>query len=155
MNIPGNYVVDFCYTLWIFISIYFYYSGIYVTNLDYVLGILAIVVGILIVPLRNHIHIIYGHTLNTIYLAIVSFFSHNIYLLGLNILMLFNIIVSRLVFHDCLFIKMRRSETATPASITITNMFNKLNGSYIYPTLLITSIYRLYKTINPNKLHKT
>ena len=49
----GEYIVDFCYMFFIVLSIYFYYNGIYKTKLDYILGILAIIIGLLVVFLEK------------------------------------------------------------------------------------------------------
>jgi hypothetical protein len=136
MKIHGEYIIDFCYIFFIGLSIYFYYNGIYKTRLDYILGTLAIVVGLLVVFFRNKIDMIFAHIFYSIYLILVSLFSNNYYLLGFNIIMLINIIVTRYLYDGCLLKKLRNKNS-------IDTVNHNINGDYYYSTLLFISIYRL------------
>ena len=143
MSIPGEYIIDVCYIFFIAISIYFFYSGVYQTNLDYILGTIAIITGLIVVPLRNYVHLIFGHMFYFIYLTTTSLFSNNKYLLGLNVVMLTNIILLRYLYDGCLLIKMRNNDLSNIFSDGISSISYYLNGNYIYPPLFGISAYRL------------
>lgn len=147
MKIPGEYVIDICYIFFIAISIYFFYIGIYETDLDYVLGTMAIITGLIVVPLRNYVHLIFGHMFYFIYLTTTSIFSNNKYLLGLNVVMLTNIILSRYFYSGCLLIKMRNNDLSNTFSDGISSISYYLNGNYLYPSLLGISTYRLINSL--------
>lgn len=139
----GEYIVDFCYMFFIVLSIYFYYNGIYKTKLDYILGILAIIIGLLVVFFRKKINLIFAHVFYSIYLVLVTLFSNNYYLLGLNVIMLINIILTRYFYDGCLLVKMREKISIDAVNYIIDIVFNYVNGDYYYLTLLFVSMYRL------------
>lgn len=141
--ISGEYIVDFCYMFFIVLSIYFYYNGIYKTKLDYILGILAIIIGLLVVFFRKKINLIIAHVFYSIYLVLVSLFSNNYYLLGLNVIMLINIILTRYFYDGCLLVKMREKISIDAVNYIVDIIFKYVNGDYYYSTLLFISIYRL------------
>lgn len=109
----------------------------------YVLGTIANITGLIVVPLRNYEHLIFGHMFYFIYLTTSSLFSNNKYLLGLNVVMLTNIILSRYFYGGCLLIKMRNNDLSNIFSDGISSISYYLNGNFIYPPLLGISAYRL------------
>ena len=143
MTIPGEFVIDICYIFFIAISMYFFYSGVYQTNLDYILGTIAIITGLIVVPLRNYVHLIFGHMFYFIYLTTTSLFSNNKYLLGLNVVMLTNIILLRYLYDGCLLIKMRNNDLSNIFSDFIGDYAVYFHGHLWYPPLLGISAYRL------------
>ena len=136
MKIDCEYIIDFCYIIFIGLSIYLYYNGIYKTRLDNIFGTLAIVIGVLVVFFRNKLDLIFAHVFYSIYLILVSIFSNNNYLLGFNVIMLINIIVTRYLYDGCLLKQMRNKNSVDTVN-------HNINGDYYYSTLLFISIYRL------------
>ena len=149
MKIPGEYIIDVCYIFFIVISIYFYYRGLYTSDLDYMLGFLAIFVGILVVPLRGYVNLIFGHLFYSLYLIFVTILSKNKYLLGFNVIMLINIILSRFLYSGCLLIQLRNDDKVSiPLNNIIVKFTNMWDGNYVYPSLLGISTYRFLNIIS-------
>jgi hypothetical protein len=144
MLIPGEFIVNFTFAMFIIIISFFYYNGILKTNLDYLLGIIAVIISVIIIFIKTELLMDFTHFMYCIYLILVSILSGNTYLLGLNVIMFFNIIISRHVYCGCLLAKQHKSHRSFSS---ISDFLDKhlflWDWKYIYPALMLLSFIRL------------
>ena len=120
---------------------YFKYIGALKSKLDYLLAILATIISTIILFVKHIWALDIAHFLYVfVYLYIVSFLSTNSYLLGLNVLMLVNIILSRFYYGECILNKKQKYK----GFFVNLNLYF-LNWDYKFPALLILSFYRFLK----------
>ena len=101
--ISSEKVIDITFSAFILFMIYFYFIRALKTTLDYILANLAIIISIIILFIKNNNIIDIAHFLYCVlYLLLVTFFSKNLYFLGLNILMITLILYSRKYYNICI-----------------------------------------------------
>lgn len=145
-----NLIINTCFGFFFGIMIYFKYQGILISKLDHILAALAILISIIILFFRSIQALDFAHFLYClIYLFTVSFLSNNVYLLGLNVIMITVILATRYYYQHCLINKKHESKGffADINSLVIKNL-KFWNWDYIFPILLVVSIYQLINYIS-------
>lgn len=140
---PNN-VLNICFSAFIIIMGIFYKLGFIKNSFDYYCAFIAVLISIIIlfsksIQLLDFSHFAYFG----LYFLPMALFSNNKYFLSLNILMLFNIILSRQYFHRCILNdKQNNKGFFYSISSTVYSYFDWF--SYYISALLIVTLIRLY-----------
>lgn len=147
MEKTKNIVINITFGFFMFYMIYLNNIGGLKTKLDFFLSLMAIMISILLLVSKNIIILDFVHFLYTfVYLFTVSFISKNIYLLGLNILMLLVIIFTRYYFSNCILNeKQNNTGFFTDLNDVISKYIVFWDWHYLYPLLLLVSTGRFIK----------
>ena len=133
-------LINICFSAFVLIMLIFYQNNIIRNTFDMISAIIAIIVSIFILYFKNVQILDIGHMLYNIgYLIPVAIFSKNKLFLTLNVIMLCNIIFSRRYYGECILSKKQNNR----GFFTELNASLDINWDYIYPTILIITIYRL------------
>lgn len=147
MKISQNQIINIAFSSFILIMVYMYYIETLVTKFDYILAIIAILLSHIILFSKNNNIIDIGHFLYCfVYLFSVAFLSDNLYLLGLNIIMITNIILSRYYYGLCI-ISSIHNDCGFFMDINrfIKKIFSIWNWDYMFPIILVVSLIRFIK----------
>ena len=149
MTKSGDSLINVAFSIFIFLIAGFYYHNILNTNVDYFVAVVAIVSSIILLSSKSTRLLDVAHFLYCIvYLFLVTGFSHNSYLLGLNIVMLITIIVSRAYYKSCI---LNKKQHDTGFFININDIVKKYfvlwKWDYIFPILLVISTWRFIKLV--------
>ena len=133
-------LINICFSSFIIIMIIFYQNNIIRNTFDMVSAIIAIIVSVFILCFKNIQILDIGHMLyNMGFLIPVAIFSKNKLFLTLNMIMLCNIIFSRKYYGECVLNKKQNYS----GFFTKLNASLQINWDYIYPAILIITVYRL------------
>ena len=106
MKESHNLVINITFFVFLVIMLFLNYNNLLESKLDFNLSILAIVVSLMLLLSKNNTVCDVAHFLYCfVYLFSVTFFSENLYLLVLNVVMLAAIIFTRYYFNGCLLSK--------------------------------------------------
>ena len=110
---------------------------------------MAILISVMIVLSKNNIILDIAHFLYCIvYLSLVTFISKNIYLLGLNIIMLLVILLTRYIFNTCILNEKQKGiGFFTELSDIISKNILFWNWDYIFILFLIVSLGRFISLV--------
>lgn len=126
--------------------VYFNYNNILKTKLDRYLSFLAVMVSLMFLFSKNYIVVDIAHFLyGTVYLFTVTFISENIYLLGLNIVMLLTILYTRYHYKVCILNNKENKSFFTNLSDTIKKHIWLWNWNYFFPMLILVTFGRFIK----------
>lgn len=145
-----DYVINTAFSLFIFLIAGFYYHNILKTNLDYFVSVVAIVSSIILLLSKSNQLLDIAHFLYCIvYLFLVTGFSYNTYLLGLNIVMLITILLSRYYYKSCI---LNKKQNDSGFFVNINDIVKKYlvfwNWDFLFPILLIISSIRFIKLVD-------
>lgn len=139
-----NTVLNICFGAFIIIMGTFYKLGFIKNSFEYYCVFIAVLISIIIlfsksIQLLDFSHFAYFG----LYFLPIALFSNNKYFLSLNILMLFNIILSRQYFHRCILNdKQNNKGFFYSIGSTVSSYFDWF--SYYISALFIVTLIRLY-----------
>jgi len=139
-----NTVLNICFGAFIIIMGTFYKLGFIKNSFEYYCVFIAVLISIIIlfsksIQLLDFSHFAYFG----LYFLPIALFSNNKYFLSLNILMLFNIILSRQYFHRCILNdKQNNKGFFYSIASTVSSYFDWF--SYYISALFIVTLIRLY-----------
>ena len=147
MQESHNLVINITFFVFLVIILFFNYNNFLESKLDFNLSILAIVISLMLLISKNNTVCDVAHFLYCfIYLFSVTFFSENLYLLALNVLMLTVIIFTRYYFNGCLLSK---KQNHSGFFVDLNDMVKKYlffhNWDYIFPALMLVSLGKFIK----------
>ena len=147
MKESHNLVINITFFVFLVIMLFLNYNNLLESNLDFNLSILAIVVSLMLLLSKNNTVCDVAHFLYCfVYLFSVTFFSENLYLLVLNVLMLAAIIFTRYYFNGCLLSK---KQNHSGFFVDLNDMVKKylffFNWDYIFPVLMLVSLGKFVK----------
>ena len=147
MKESHNLVINITFFVFLVIMLFLNYNNLLESNLDFNLSILAIVVSLMLLLSKNNTVCDVAHFLYCfVYLFSVTFFSENLYLLVLNVLMLAAIIFTRYYFNGCLLSK---KQNHSGFFVDLNDMVKKylffFNWDYIFPVLMLVSLGKFIK----------
>ena len=147
MKESHNLVINITFFVFLVIMLFLNYNNLLESKLDFNLSILAIVVSLMLLLSKNNTVCDVAHFLYCfVYLFSVTFFSENLYLLVLNVLMLAAIIFTRYYFNGCLLSK---KQNHSGFFVDLNDMVKKylffFNWDYIFPALMLVSLGRFMK----------
>lgn len=143
MKDSHNIVINTTFGFFPIIMGYFKYIDVLKSKLDNLLAILAVIISTIILFIKDIWALDIAHFLYVfVYLYIVSFLSINSYLLGLNVLMIGLIILSRFYYGECILNKKQKYK----GFFANLNLYF-MNWDYKFPGLLILSFYRFLKYV--------
>ena len=147
MKESHNLVINITFFVFLVIMLFLNYNNLLESNLDFNLSILAIVVSLMLLLSKNNTVCDVAHFLYCfVYLFSVTFFSENLYLLVLNVLMLAAIIFTRYYFNGCLLSK---KQNHSGFFVDLNDMVKKylffFNWDYIFPALMLVSLGKFIK----------
>ena len=138
----GELLMNSAFIIFIIIHTLFIKRNMIKNSFDKTMSISAIIISIVILSSLNcNMMSLFdlGHFLYCgMYLPLISIFSSNEKLLLLNCIMLSTVIISRYYYQGCIMSKTQKNKGVF---VNINKKF-KLNWWYIYPILLIISVYR-------------
>ena len=143
--IDCNIVINISFTAFIAIMVGFYYFGIIKSLKDKFFAFLALLVSCILLFSKETYLLDIAHALYCgVYLVLVAFISNNKYFLGLNSLMLFNIIVSRLYYKGCVLnTKQSNKGYFTDINKSVMKHFD-FSWTHIFSVILVISLIRLF-----------
>ena len=143
--IDCNIVINISFTALIAIMVGFYYFGIIKSLKDKFFAFLLLVVSFIQLFSKETYLLDISHFLYCgIYLILVAFISNNKYFLGLNLLMLFNIILSRLYYKGCI-LNTKQNNKGYFIDINKSVMKNfDFSWTHIFSVILAISLIRLF-----------
>ena len=98
-----NTILNICFSAFIIIMGIFYKLGFIKNSFDYYCAFIAVSTSIIILFSKSIKFLNFAHFMYLgLYFLPMALFSKNIYFLSLNLLMLFNIILSRQYFNRCI-----------------------------------------------------
>ena len=147
MKESHNLVINITFFVFLVIMLFLNYNNLLESKLDFNLSILAIVVSLMLLLSKNNTVCDVAHFLYCfVYLFSVTFFSENLYLLVLNVVMLAAIIFTRYYFNGCLLSK---KQNHSGFFVDLNDMVKKylffFNWDYIFPALMLVSLGRFMK----------
>ena len=147
MKESHNLVINITFFVFLVIMLFLNYNNLLESKLDFNLSILAIVVSLMLLLSKNNTVCDVAHFLFCfVYLFSVTFFSENLYLLVLNVLMLAAIIFTRYYFNGCLLSK---KQNHSGFFVDLNDMVKKYlffyNWDYIFPALMLVSLGKFMK----------
>ena len=147
MQESHNLVINITFFVFLVIILFFNYNNFLESKLDFNLSILAIVISLMLLISKNNTVCDVAHFLYCfVYLFSVTFFSENLYLLVLNVLMLAAIIFTRYYFNGCLLSK---KQNHSGFFVDLNDMVKKYlffhNWDYIFPALMLVSLGKFIK----------
>ena len=145
-----NIIINTAFGAFPIIMGYFKYIGALKSTLDYFLAVLAGIISFLILIVKRIWALDLAHFLYAIvYLFIVTFISTNPHLLGLNVLMLGLIILSRFYYGTCILDEKQNNKGFfTELNDIITEQYLKFNPwDYKFIGLFSISFYRFLKYV--------
>lgn len=147
MKESHNLVINITFFVFLVIMLFLNYNNLLESKLDFNLSILAIVVSLMLLLSKNNTVCDVAHFLYCfVYLFSVTFFSENLYLLVLNVLMLAAIIFTRYYFNGCLLSK---KQNHSGFFVDLNDMVKKylffFNWDYIFPALMLVSLGKFIK----------
>ena len=147
MKESHNLVINITFFVFLVIMLFLNYNNLLESNLDFNLSILALVVSLMLLLSKNNTVCDVAHFLYCfVYLFSVTFFSENLYLLVLNVLMLAAIIFTRYYFNGCLLSK---KQNHSGFFVDLNDMVKKylffFNWDYIFPVLMLVSLGKFIK----------
>ena len=150
MNLTSNNAITIAFSFLIIIQVYFYTADILQTTLDYFVSILAILTSLLLLLFDNNKLLDLAHFLYCVlYLFVVTLFTHNVYLLTLNAVMLVVIIASRIYYQKCILNEKQNNHGFfTDLNDTVKNYIKIWNWDYIFPVLLLITTIKIAKLVD-------
>ena len=147
MQQSHNLVINITFFVFLVIMLFLNYNNLLENNLDFYLSILTIVISLMLLISKNNTVCDVAHFLYCfIYLFSVTFFSENLYLLALNVLMLTVIIFTRYYFNGCLLSK---KQNHSGFFVDLNDIVKKYlffwNWDYLFPALMLVSLGKLIK----------
>lgn len=147
MKESHNLVINITFFVFLVIMLFLNYNNLLESKLDFNLSILAIVVSLMLLLSKNNTVCDVAHFLYCfVYLFSVTFFSENLYLLVLNVVMLAAIIFTRYYFNGCLLSK---KQNHSGFFVDLNDMVKKylffFNWDYIFPALMLVSLGKFIK----------
>ena len=147
MQESHNLVINITFFVFLVIILFFNYNNFLESKLDFNLSILAIVISLMLLISKNNTVCDVAHFLYCfIYLFSVTFFSENLYLLALNVLMLAAIIFTRYYFNGCLLSK---KQNHSGFFVDLNDIVKKYlffwNWDYLFPALMLVSLGKFMK----------
>ena len=147
MQESHNLVINITFFVFLVIMLFLNYNNFLESKLDFNLSILAIVISLMLLISKNNTVCDVAHFLYCfIYLFSVTFFSENLYLLALNVLMLTVIILTRYYFNGCLLSK---KQNHSGFFVDLNDIVKKYlffwNWDYLFPIIGIISLIRFLK----------
>ena len=144
--ISENQYINITFSFFICFTVFLYYNKLLFDKVDYIAFYLSIIICLFQIFTKNIKLLDLTHFLYCfVYLFLVTFISKNKYLLGLNLLMIFNIILSRYYYEGCVLNrKQKKLGFFTKLNKKIWKYTKLWDWSFIFIILFIISIYRFF-----------
>ena len=147
MKQSENLVINITFGFFIVYMIYLNYNSLLITQVDFYMSILAILISVMLLLSKNHIILDVAQFLYClVYLFTIAFMSENTYLLGLNIVMISVIIFTRYYFNGCLLNKKQNNKgLLRDLNAVVKKYLVFYNWDYLFPLVGIVSLIRFLK----------
>jgi len=140
MYMHSDTLINISFVAFIIIMLSFKACGKIKTLFDNIMVVMAILISLLVLLAKNYKLIDLAHFLYLSgFLIPVTLVSNNKFILLLNAIMIFNILLSRIYYGVCILNKKQGDK----GFFTDLNKTFGLNWDYIFPMLLIINIFRL------------